>query len=507
MSTASGFSTGQVIARTELVGAEEVDEFEEEITCPVCQEHFDDPKILPCLHYYCRRCVQLLVDTAATHGKKSFTCPECRTDTSIPQNDPLKLPTAFFVNRMKDLYTKRETTLGKVKVQCEQCSDQEADAFCRQCAEFICGKCTDAHRRMKAFSSHRVSTLEELREGSLKQLPAEKPSAPPTCSTHDEILKIYCYDCDKLICRDCVIIDHTGHKYEFVKKFASELKVKLSDDLSPLKKKHLNLSHALKSVEQAKSEIETSGTKIVTSIHKSFQRLHDVIEHRKVELLKLTTKFVDIKFDRLSEQEKELQKTATAIQSVVEFVERSVESMTDEELVEIHKQILKQVNEESKKSQALSVSFKPVEAADMKFDFNCVDEIRELCRKKAKVHASLKRKVVWVDPRVNNHENSSYVHYLKSQGVDLFATTNASEGLSQLLEADQNVECRAVTAGSGGKEFIEKLRSKGIQCPVLVFCGNFDYHSKWARKFKNVSVTVDTSTMFDFTMWENDYNI
>ena len=98
------------------------------------------------------------------------------------------------------------------------------------------------------------------------------------------------------------------------------------------------------------------------------------------------------------------------------------------------------------------------------------------------------------------------MHYLKSvEGVDLFATTNASEGLSQLLETDQNMECRAVTAGSGGKEFIEKLRSKGIQCPVLVFCGDFEYHSKWVRKFKNVSVTVDTSTMFDFAMWENDY--
>ena len=31
-----------------------LEELEEEITYPVCQEHFRDPKILPCLHYYCK---------------------------------------------------------------------------------------------------------------------------------------------------------------------------------------------------------------------------------------------------------------------------------------------------------------------------------------------------------------------------------------------------------------------------------------------------------------------
>ena len=45
---------------------------------------------------------------------------------------------------------------------------------------------------------------------------------------------------------------------------------------------------------------------------------------------------------------------------------------------------------------------------------------------------------------------------------------------------------------------IKSLRSKGIQCPVLVFCASFDFHSKWARKFKNVEVAVDTAVMFDF---------
>ena len=37
-----------------------LEELEEEITCPVCQDHFREPKILPCLHYYCKECVRQL---------------------------------------------------------------------------------------------------------------------------------------------------------------------------------------------------------------------------------------------------------------------------------------------------------------------------------------------------------------------------------------------------------------------------------------------------------------
>ena len=31
-----------------------------EITCPICQDYFREPKILPCFHYYCKECVRQL---------------------------------------------------------------------------------------------------------------------------------------------------------------------------------------------------------------------------------------------------------------------------------------------------------------------------------------------------------------------------------------------------------------------------------------------------------------
>ena len=135
-----------------------VEDLEKEITCPVCQDHFQEPKILPCCHVYCKGCVQRLAWRAGAN--QPFACPECRSDTFLPQNDPDQLTTAFFVNRLIELHSKMEKAHGKVEALCELCSRNKATSFCRQCAEFICDKCTEAHHRMKTFAGHKVATLE-----------------------------------------------------------------------------------------------------------------------------------------------------------------------------------------------------------------------------------------------------------------------------------------------------------------------------------------------------------
>ncbi len=51
-----------------------------------------------------------------------------------------------------------------------KCSGSKAEAFCRQCAEFICAECVKSHHRMKAFAGHKTVTLDELKEGGVKEM-------------------------------------------------------------------------------------------------------------------------------------------------------------------------------------------------------------------------------------------------------------------------------------------------------------------------------------------------
>ena len=250
-------------------------ELGEEITCPICHGHFQDPKILPCLHYYCKECIQQLAAR-----KRPFPCPECRQDTLLPQNDPDRLPTPFFVNRMKELHGKMEMAHGKVEAACEMCSKSKAIAFCRQCTDFICSECVKSHETLKVFRGHKVVTLEELKQGGAKEIPL-KEGPPMMCPEHEEQMKIFCFDCNCLICRDCIIYDHSDHKHEFVKKSVPQCMEKLMESLTPLRKIQADIRAATKEVEAVEKEVFDQHIAVSKTIDRSFEQLFEILKQRK----------------------------------------------------------------------------------------------------------------------------------------------------------------------------------------------------------------------------------
>ena len=128
-----------------------------------------------------------------------------------------------------------EKAQGKKEALCESCSTGKASAFCRHCMEFICSECVKSHGRMKAFKGHEIASMEQLRVHGARKIPVMVPEAPPkTCKVHDEAVKLYCYTCSQLICRDCVIDDHADHNREFVKKAAPRCREKLRESAAPL---------------------------------------------------------------------------------------------------------------------------------------------------------------------------------------------------------------------------------------------------------------------------------
>ena len=125
-----------------------LEEMEKEITCAVYHGHYQQAKLLPCNHC-CGACIE---DLAKYSRGKPFDCPECRKTTTLPPGGVAELDGAFFVERMKDVYGKMAKAEGKVEAVCEQCVGGKAVAFCRQCAEFICGDCVCSHQKLKVFA-------------------------------------------------------------------------------------------------------------------------------------------------------------------------------------------------------------------------------------------------------------------------------------------------------------------------------------------------------------------
>ena len=347
-----------------------LDELGKDITCAVCCGHYQEAKLLPCNHYYCRACILSL---AKRSRGRPFPCPECRRDVTLPSGGVEQLQSAFFVERMKDVYQKMAKVEGKVEAVCESCLKKgKAVAFCRQCTAFLCAPCVEQHHVLRVFEGHKVENLDDLKRGGVAHVPL-KEALLPTCLEHDKMMKIFCFGCNHLICRDCTLIDHNGHSYNFLKKCATEVRKALHDSLTPLQRVQANIAGADKKLAGTEAQVGSQEEEVCKSVRQSFFQLKAVLEQRETELVKKVRTLAKEKKDDLTAQRKGLQLAQREIQSLVEFVEQNVENTCDQDLMDIRTQLQSKVKEGEKSYEQLSLD--PATNADISYYPPSPDEI------------------------------------------------------------------------------------------------------------------------------------
>ena len=447
-----------------------LEELEKEITCAVCHGFYQKAKLLPCNHYYCSTCIEKM---AARSRGGPFYCPECRKETRLPAGGVAGLQPAFFVERIKDLHGKMARAEGKVEALCEQCAREKSVAFCRQCAEFICGDCSRSHTKMKVFSGHVVASLEDLKKGGVKNIPL-KESPAAACADHGEPKILFCFDCERLICRDCTIIEHKEHKFEFVKKCAPEGRRRLRESLAPLQEVRADMAGAEKRVVSEEAKVERQREEVCWAIQQSFEQLKAVLERRKAELVGKVCSLAQEKKNALAAQKTVLQVAQKEIQLLTELVERNVESTSDQDLMSIRRQLQSKMEEEEKHHRQLSVE--PTATADIACHLPSPDDIPKRLGSvfdKNTPHASFDHvtsyelgspvQVTLCAPRVSLGDISA--------GLKCVADPSSSSLEGEVVENGVGVFSISVTPGVRGRhDLTVKVRGEEIEgSPFRVF--------------------------------------
>ena len=224
---------------------------------------------------------------------------------------------------------------GKVEVKCEACSSKAtAVAFCRQCIVFICSTCVEAHQKPdKMFDNHQVISMVDLKEGKAKaDITMKEPSAIK-CKIHKKSFKVYCFDCDLLICRDCTMKGHRDHNIEFTSVAAPEMREGLMKELQPLRELIDSLTSAVEKVKSIKQEVQVQGDSVTSTIKTAFTELLQIVERCQQDLLEEAKKLVGDKEEKLSVQEKNLTIACSEVRNVVDYIERCVSHCSDNEIM------------------------------------------------------------------------------------------------------------------------------------------------------------------------------
>lgn len=299
--------------------------YNEDMKCAVCHDVYKNPHLLPCFHSFCKACLDKVKKPA--HHSLSYSrtsmvikCPTCKKEHSLSDKGPLQNP--FLASKVEELV---RADAGPSR-SCEQCNSSEVVIFCSRCDNFLCSKCLDAHKRMAAFREHRNSLLEPTKAKKTKLREYQ-------CSEHTkEILRVYCRDCNEVICRDCALFSHRNHDLKPAEKAAVDIKEELSSCSISLNDRMKTFESHNQTVAKVEQHITTYPDQLKVAIASTFDKLKAAIEERKQVLLNE----VDVKYTafskKLEAEKKTLDMTMSSLRSGIRFADLLKE---DENLVEV----------------------------------------------------------------------------------------------------------------------------------------------------------------------------
>ncbi|XP_062238449.1 transcription intermediary factor 1-alpha isoform X1 [Platichthys flesus] len=245
-------------------------------TCPICKLSFHnrEPKLLPCLHSFCKRCLpppfrsadprrdsQGQVDNNKPLG--ALRCPVCRQECW--EMDVLD---NYFV---KDSAEMPSSTMEKSSQVCMSCDDNtEATGYCVECVEFLCLTCVEAHQRVKFTRDHTIRQKEEMSPEAVG-LSTQKPVF---CDVHkQEPLKLFCETCDRLTCRDCQLLKHKDHNYQFLEDAYRNHKQYLENMTQQLQEKRRTIEEVSSCISNGLQQVEENRKSVTNEIKKSICNL------------------------------------------------------------------------------------------------------------------------------------------------------------------------------------------------------------------------------------------
>lgn len=292
-----------------------VQEIEGELTCTICLGMFVDPKVLPCLHTYCKKCVERIAHS------NSIVCPQCREKHSLPSGRVDKLLTSFtFTNLVKLLEVHKADTKNLV---CENGLDTNpAVARCIDCQAYLCKSCSQTHTRMLATKQHKVFSLDEIRSKGEKCF-----QKPRHCPIHEnETLKLYCRTCSKTICGDCIYVDHRSHQYVFIKDVQEELKQSLREKLNSMKRMAGEAKNKKEGAHKIVEEHDTKVTSIHTHIDRTFGELAELVRTCHTKVLHDLDQQAKMRKKVHTTNVEEAELAHARLTSIIMFIERLLQS-------------------------------------------------------------------------------------------------------------------------------------------------------------------------------------
>uniref|UniRef100_A0A3B5A522 Tripartite motif-containing protein 2 n=1 Tax=Stegastes partitus TaxID=144197 RepID=A0A3B5A522_9TELE len=288
------------------------------LICSICLDRYENPKVLPCLHTFCERCLQNYIPAHSL----TLSCPVCRQTSILPEKGVAALQNNFFITNLMDVLQRAP----------DSCS-QEAAA---------------------------LNNITTVATGQLLSCPNHGGS----------VMEFYCPPCETAMCQECTSGEHGEHPTVPLKDVVEQHKASLQDQLDAVKKRYnrnvmrINdmhwantillychtLSHmtpdrlpeidsALHTLSEILQQLTNQKSSIEDDIHSTFDELQKTLNVRKSVLLMELEVNYGLKQKVLQAQLDTLLQGQEGINSSCNFTEQALSHGTEAEVLLVKKQM------------------------------------------------------------------------------------------------------------------------------------------------------------------------
>ncbi|XP_075947611.1 tripartite motif-containing protein 2 isoform X2 [Anarhichas minor] len=263
------------------------------LICSICLDRYENPKVLPCLHTFCERCLQNYIPAHSL----TLSCPVCRQTSILPEKGVAALQNNFFITNLMD-----------VLQRAPESRSQEAAA---------------------------LSNITAVATGQLL-----------SCPNHGgNVMEFYCPPCETAMCQECTSGEHGEHPTVPLKDVVEQHKASLQVQLDAVKKRLPEIDSALQTLSEILLQLTNQKGSIEDGIHTTFDELQKTLNVRKSVLLMELEVNYGLKQKVLQTQLDTLLQGQEGINSSCNFTEQALSHGTEAEVLLVKKQMSERLKE------------------------------------------------------------------------------------------------------------------------------------------------------------------
>ncbi|XP_061185784.1 E3 ubiquitin-protein ligase TRIM56-like [Saccostrea echinata] len=293
------------------------------LECCICLELFNEedrhPRLLPCLHTFCFKCLQAL------HIEGKITCPQCKLTHTLGENG---LDCFRKDNTRRDLLDFVKASSNQKTLICGMCvENQKATHRCKQCEYFICKDCVEIHKKVVDMRSHDLIALQDLSDCSLDQLESFTHQSYCKDKNHGKkVLEMYCSSptCQKPVCTICAFTTHNGHTISTIPEAFDSECIKLSEASVKVKNKISEIDKVMKLVEKETADLPEKTEEQKHTIQAIYANASEILRRKERDLCNEVTEKEQHKLEILELQCSELQELKKACVESCNFLKHSL---------------------------------------------------------------------------------------------------------------------------------------------------------------------------------------